>query len=335
MPLPVRPVQPLIGAKRPRDGPGPSNSAHSPTPAPPLKRVRMSQMEIQTSETIETLEKNEKDRKELHAKEYKAIARERDELNKKHDEMQITLKEEEIKHLRELHMARVSQVSPAVLATMNSSDGSRDTLPRTKAHELCNPREPGAPRQIPQSTLSSRNTIPDPSDIYLAPQFQESINQVARATMDKINSTSGRTLGRVFPSQRPDRSLSSSERTSRAIVPTGPTGGETPLIFRVVDVRRILAIRNLFLQLAAEHPRACLNGISWNPAKSNQTISPGNHHLVCGDSLMRDLNEIFVRGQTTVLSFGGASVAQVIKMMEFQGEDQLDTLVIMIGTNDV
>ena len=51
---------------------------------------------------------------------------------------------------------------------------------------------------------------------------------------------------------------------------------------------------------------------------------------------MRDLNEIFVNGkQTTVLSFGGASVALVIKMMEFQGEDYLDTLVIMLGTNDV
>ena len=50
---------------------------------------------------------------------------------------------------------------------------------------------------------------------------------------------------------------------------------------------------------------------------------------------MRDLNEIFVVGQTTVLSFRGASVAQVIKMMEFQGEDHLDTLVIMLGTNDI
>ena len=33
--------------------------------------------------------------------------------------------------------------------------------------------------------------------------------------------------------------------------------------------------------------------------------------------------------------FGGASVAQVIKMMEFQSEDHLDTLIIMLGTNDV
>ena len=50
--------------------------------------------------------------------------------------MKINLKEEEIKHLRELDMARVSHVLPAVLATMNSSDGSRDTPPRTKADTI-------------------------------------------------------------------------------------------------------------------------------------------------------------------------------------------------------
>ena len=94
-------------------------------------------------------------------------------------------------------------------------------------------------------------------------------------------------------------------------------------------------IRNQFAQVAAEHPRACLSGMSWNPATSNQALPPGNRQLVIGDSLVRDLNEMFVNGQTTALSFGGASVAQVIKMMEFQGEDYLDSLVIMLGTNDV
>ena len=153
--------------------------------------------------------------------------------------------------------------------------------------------------------------------------------------MDEINRTSGWTLGRVVPSQRPNRSLSSSERTSRAIVPTGPACGETALRSRVVDIRKNLAVRNLFVQVAAEHPRACSIGMSWNPAMCNQAIPPGSRHLVVGDSLVNDLNEIFVNSQTTVLSFGGASVAQVIKMMEFQGEDHLGTLVIMLGTNDV
>ena len=68
MPLPVRPMQPLIGAKRSRDGPGPSHSTNSPTAAPPPKKIRMIEMETQTSETFKTLDKWEKDRHELRAK---------------------------------------------------------------------------------------------------------------------------------------------------------------------------------------------------------------------------------------------------------------------------
>ena len=154
MPLPVQPAQPLIGAKRLRDGPGPSHSADSPTAAPPLKRVRVSEIEIQTSETIETLEKKKRDQNELCAKlqEYRTISRERDEWKKKFEDLQIAYKEEEIKHLKELYMARVSQVSPDVLATMNSSEASRDARPRTRAQELCVPRGPETPQQTPQSS---------------------------------------------------------------------------------------------------------------------------------------------------------------------------------------
>ena len=336
MPLTNQTAQPLIGAKRLRDGPGPSHSLDSPTAAPPLKRVRVSEIEIQTSETIETLEKKERDQDELCAKlqEYRAIAREIDEWKKKFEDLQIAYKEEKIKHLKELHLARVSQVSPEVLATMNSSEASRDTRPRTKAQELCAPREPEALRQLSQSVPNPRNTIPDPSDTYLAPQFQESLNQVARATMNEINRTTGRTLGRVVPSQRLDRSASSSERTPRTIISTGTAQGGTVQKSHVVDIRKNLAVRNRFMQVAAEYPRACLNGMGWNPAMNDQANPPGNRHLVIGDSLVRDLNEIFVNGQTTVLSFGGASVAQVIKMMEFQGKNYIDTLVIMLAAND-
>ena len=46
MSLPVQPVRPLIGAKKLRDGSGPSHSVDSPTAAPPLMRVRMNEIEI-------------------------------------------------------------------------------------------------------------------------------------------------------------------------------------------------------------------------------------------------------------------------------------------------
>ena len=237
-------------------------------------------------------------------------------------------------------------MSQEVLATMKSSEGSSDTCPRTIVQELCASRGPEAldlrasrgheaPQQTQPSASSQRNTIPDPSDTYLAPQFQELFNQVARATMDEINRTTGRTLGRIIPSQRRDHSSNSSERAPHTVVSSGTAHGRTYQKSRVVDIRKNLMTRHQFTQVAAEHPRACLNAMSWNPATSDQVIPPGSRHLIMGDSLVRDLNEIFVYGQTTTLSFGGASVAQVIKMMEFQSEDHLDTLVIMLGTNDV
>ena len=102
MPLPVRPVQSLIGAKRSPDGPCPSHSADSPTAPPPMKKVRMNEIQIQTAETNETLEKKDKDWEQLCTKlnELQEKAKYSDEWKRKYDELQIFFKEEEIKHLK-------------------------------------------------------------------------------------------------------------------------------------------------------------------------------------------------------------------------------------------
>ena len=65
-------------------------------------------------------------------------------MEKEVRDLQVAYKEDEIKHLKEMYMAKMSQVSPEVLATMNSSEGSRDTRPRTRVHELCTPGGPGS-----------------------------------------------------------------------------------------------------------------------------------------------------------------------------------------------
>ena len=56
MPLPVRPAQPLIGAKRSGDEPGPPHSADFSTAAPSSKKVKMNEMEILISETTGEIE---------------------------------------------------------------------------------------------------------------------------------------------------------------------------------------------------------------------------------------------------------------------------------------
>ena len=62
-------------------------------------------------------------------------------MEKKYDELQMTFQEEEIKHLKELYMAKLCQISPEVLATKNS-DWSKDASSRTKTQEPCISREP-------------------------------------------------------------------------------------------------------------------------------------------------------------------------------------------------
>ena len=122
MPLPVQPVHPLIGAKRSRDGPGPSHSADSPTAAPPMKKVRINEIQIQTAETSEALEKKDKDWKQLCTRlnELQEKAKDCDEWKRKHEDLQIFFKEEEIKLLKELYNAGVRKLSPEVLAMMNT-----------------------------------------------------------------------------------------------------------------------------------------------------------------------------------------------------------------------
>ena len=172
---------------------------------------------------------------------------------------------------------------------------------------MCTERAQGSSADITICSQPEKNDT-GPFRHLSGSQFQDLFNQVARAARNAINRTTGRTLGRVVPSQRLDQSLSGSERIHMRI-----THGGTIQKSRVVDVRKNLTVCNQFVQVAAEHPRACLNGMGWNPAICNQAIPPGSRHLIVGDSLVRDLSEIFVNGQTTFLSFGGgASAAQVM-----------------------
>ena len=73
------------------------------------------------------------------------------------------------------------KLSPDVLAMMNP-----DTTTKAKPQELYRSNEVAAPQRV-SSPANARCTIPDPSDTYLAPQFQEIFEQVAKATMQEIN----------------------------------------------------------------------------------------------------------------------------------------------------
>ena len=129
--------------------------------------------------------------------EYKEKAKDGDEWKRKYHELQIAFKEEEIKHLKELFNAKLSKLSPDVMAMM-----SPDTTIKAKAQELYIPSDDVTAQQRMSSPSNARNTIPDPSDTYLAPHFEEKFEQVARTTMQETHRARERSLCGIIPSQR-------------------------------------------------------------------------------------------------------------------------------------
>ena len=142
-------------------------------------KVRKNKIQIHTAETSETLEKKDKAWKQLCTRlnQLQEKAKECDEWKRKYKELQILFKEEEIKHLKELYNASVSKLSLEVLVMMNT-----ETAAKSKTQELYRPSEVEVLQRV-SSPSNARYTIPDPSETYLAPQFQEKFEQVAKAAI--------------------------------------------------------------------------------------------------------------------------------------------------------
>ena len=75
----------------------------------------------------------------------------------------------------------MSEFSQDALALMNA-----DTTAKAKPQELYKPGEVAAQPRV-SSPANSRNAIPHPSVTCLAPQFQETFERVAKATMQEID----------------------------------------------------------------------------------------------------------------------------------------------------
>ena len=135
---------------------------------------------------------------------------------------------------------------------------SPDTTAKAKAQELCRPSDVTLQQRM-SSPSNARITIPDHSDTYLAAQFQENFEQVARATMQEIHRARPRSLGRIVPSQCIGQSPFRQGETADLTEPAGPVLSGAKVRSRVIDIRKDLNTRRNFVQVAAERPRACLN----------------------------------------------------------------------------
>ena len=164
-----------------------------------------------------------------------------------------------------------------------------ETKAKSKSQNLYRPSEVTAPQRV-SSPSYARNTIPGPSDTHLAPQFQAKFERVAKAAIQDINRARDRSLGRIVPTQRAGQSPIRKEKSTNPTEPAGVVPSGAKVRSRVVDIRKDLNCRRTFVQVAAEHPRACLNGMTWNPEAIHQPCLKEPRHPRCKMGIIANLS---------------------------------------------
>ena len=81
--------------------------------------------------------------------------------------------------------------------------------------------------------------------------------------------------------------------------------------------------------------RACFNRSTCSPAINLQQPPLGTSHLILGDNLVRVLQNLGTTWITTVMGFGGATIAQLFRMVELMNPGRIPNIMILIGTNNV
>ena len=106
-------------------------------------------------------------------------------------------------------------------------------------------------------------------------------------------------------------------------------------VFRVIDVQKNNQLRYNFTGVPETDPRACFNRATWNLAVNLQQPPLGTSHLILGDSLVRVLSNLRTSWVTTVMAFGGATIAQLYRMVELMNPGKIPNVMILVGTNDI
>ena len=106
-------------------------------------------------------------------------------------------------------------------------------------------------------------------------------------------------------------------------------------VSRLFDVQKKNQAKNNFTGVPDADPRACFNRSTWSPATDMQQPSLRTSHLIMGDSLVRVLQNLRTSWITTLMAFGGATIAQLYRMVELMNPGRIPNIMILVGTNNV
>ena len=193
--------------------------------------------------------------------------------------------------------------------------------------------------------------ISDPSDTLADPVVEQTVRKLietaGRLVANRSAPGSGVTApyGKIEDTGRVELSQETIERTraDRATLRTKTSEvqdikiREMPMkkVSRVFDVQKNNQVKNNFKEVSDADPRACFDLSTWSPAANMQQPPLGTSLLILGDSLVRVRQKLRFSWITTVIAFGGATIAQLYRMMKLMNQGKIPNIMILVGTNNV
>ena len=255
---------------------------------------------------------------------------------------------QEIERLRQDYKERSEQMS---LTTAVEKVIPARSIPRGQSPmELLTPREMSQTTETRLPTATDRVTIPDPSDTLGDPVVEQTVRKLIETAGRLVANKNAPGSGVTAPYGTIDDACR--VRLSQTVIRQG-ISDVTPLmgsskaperriqkmpvkkVSRVMDVQKNNQLRYNFTGVPERDPRACFNRATWNPAVNLQQPPLGTSHLILGDSLVRVLSNLRTSWVTTVMAFGGATIAQLYRMVELMNPGRIPNVMILVGTNDI
>ena len=351
MPMPSKPKPGLTRMHREMNSEATSSGSPLRAAVPP-KRAKVGQ-KVQTNQTMQDLDEMND--------ELKSTKKELDEMTKSMLQMEedrdmwrklfedCNKKQgQEIERLRQDYKERLEQM--ALTTAVEKVIPARD-IPRGQSPmELLTPREMSQTTETRLPAETNRVTIPDPSDTLGDPVVEQTVRKLietaGRLVANKNAPGSGVTApygtiddtGRVRLSQTVIRQgisdvtpLMGSSRAPERRIQKMPA----KKVSRIIDVQKNNQLKYNFTGVPETDPRACFNRATWSPPVNLQQPPLGTSHLILGDSLVRVLSNLRTSWVTTVMALGGATIAQLYRMVELMNPGRIPNVMILVGTNDI
>ena len=210
--------------------------------------------------------------------------------------------------------------------------------------ELLTPRELSQTTETRLPATTGRVTTPDPSDTLVDPVVEQTVRKLietaGRLVANRNAPGSGVTAvyGTIDDTGRVQLSHETMTRTgvSDTTLPTKSSKvpdrkiREMPMkkMSQVIEVQKNNQLKYSFTGV-------CFNQSTWRPSVNLQQPPLGTSHLILGDSLVRVLQNLRTSWITTVMAFGGATIAQLFRMVELMNPGRMPNKMILIGTNNV